>query len=179
MNLNKTCPKDSFPLPRIDQLVNATAGHKLLSFMDVYSKYNQISLYESDEEHTSFITNWGLYYYNAMSLDLKNARVTYQRLVNGIFKDLIGKSMEFYVDDMLVKSKIVGDQLEHLNQMFNILWKYWMKLNPLKCTFGVGLGKFLSFMLNQRGVEANFKKINYTLRDEFSQEAQSGYEPRR
>ena len=98
-----------------------------------------------------------------MSFGLKNAGVTYQRLVNGMFKYLIGKSMEVYVDNMLVKSKTAGDQIEHLNQMFNILQKYWTKLNPLKCAFGVGSDKFLGFMVNQRGIEANPKKINALL----------------
>ena len=92
--------------------------------MDEYSRYNRISMYEPNEEHTSFITNQGLYCYKVMSFGLKNARVTYQRLVNGMFKDLIGKSMEVYVDNMLVKSKAVRDHIEHLNQMFNILRKY-------------------------------------------------------
>ena len=96
-------------------------GHELLSFMDVYSEYNQIPMYEPDEEHTSFITDRGLYYYNEMSLGLENVGETYQRLVNRMFKDLIGKSVEVYVDDMLVKSKMVGDNIERLNQMFNIL----------------------------------------------------------
>ena len=73
-----------------------------------------------------------------MSFGLKNAGGTYQRLVNEMFKDLIGKSMEVYVDNILVKSKIAGDHIEHLNQMFNILWKYRIKLNPLKYAFGVG-----------------------------------------
>ena len=73
-----------------------------------------------------------------MSFGLKNAEATYYRLMNGMFKDLIGKSMEVYVDDMLVKSKTIGDHVEHLNQMFSILQKYQMKLNPLKCAFGVG-----------------------------------------
>ena len=128
-NLNKTCPKDNFPLPRIDQLIDVMAGYKLLSFMDAYSGYNQISKYEMDEEHTSFNTNRGLYCYKAMSFSLKNAGVTYQRLVNGMFKDLIRKSMEVYMDGMLVKSKMAGDHIEYLNQMFNILRKYQMKLN--------------------------------------------------
>ena len=120
-NLNKACPKDSFPLPQMDRLVDATIKHELLSFMDVYSGYNQIPMYEPDEEHTFFITDRGLYYYKVMSFGLKNARATYQRLVNMMFKDLIGKSMEVYVDNMLVKSKIAGDHVEHLKQMFNIL----------------------------------------------------------
>ena len=114
-NLNKEYPKDSFPLPRIDQLVDAIARHELLSFMDSYSKYNQILMYEPDEEYTSFITNRGLYCYKAMPFGLKNAGATYQRLVNEMFKDLIGKSIEVYVDDILVKSKTAGDHIEYLN----------------------------------------------------------------
>ena len=80
-----------------------------------------------------------------------------------MFRDLIGKSMEVYMDDMLVKSKMVWNHTEHLKQMFNILWKYQIKLNPLKCTFGVRLGKFLGFMVNQRGIEANPEKIKVLL----------------
>ena len=72
-DLNKACPKDSFPLPRIDQLVDATAGHELLSFMDTYSGYNQIRMDPKDEEKTSVITNQGLYCYNIMPFGLKNA----------------------------------------------------------------------------------------------------------
>ena len=124
MNLNRACPKDNFPLPRIDQLVYAMVGHELLSFMDMYSRYNQILMYEPDEEHTSFITDQGLYYYKAMPFCLKNAGVTYQRLVNRMFKDLIGKSIEVYMDDTPIKSKITRDDIKHLNQMFNILQKY-------------------------------------------------------
>ena len=72
-----------------------------------------------------------------MPFGLKNVKATYQKLVNGMFKDLIGKSIDVYVDDMLVKSKIVGYHIDHLNQMFNILREYRMKLNPLRCAFGV------------------------------------------
>ena len=80
-----------------------------------------------------------------------------------MFKDLIGKTMEVYVDDMLVKSRMVGDHVEHLSQMFNILPKYQMRLNLLKCAFGIGSGKFLSFMVNQQGIKANPKKIKAVL----------------
>ena len=83
--LNKACPKDSFPLPRIDQLVDLTAGHKLLSFMNAFSGYNQILMDKDDQEKTSFITNQGLYCYKVMPFGLKNAGATYQRLVNLIF----------------------------------------------------------------------------------------------
>ena len=79
IDLNKACPKDSFPLPRIDQLVDSTAGHKLLTFMDAISGYNQIKMAEEDQEKTAFITSQGLYYYKVMPFGLKNAGATYQR----------------------------------------------------------------------------------------------------
>ncbi|CAL8993565.1 unnamed protein product [Prunus brigantina] len=158
-DLNKACPKDSFPLPRIDQLVDATAGHELLSFMDAYSGYNQIFMDPADSEHTAFITDRGLYCYNVMPFGLKNVGATYQRLVNRIFAQHIGSIMEVYVDDMLVKSRTAGEHLENLALMFGILKSYRMRLNPTKCAFGVSSGKFLGFMISQRGIEANPEKI--------------------
>ncbi|KAK0591390.1 hypothetical protein LWI29_000931 [Acer saccharum] len=92
-DLNKACLKDSFPLPRIDQLVDAIAGHELLSFMDAYSGYNQIRMNKADEEKTSFTTDQGLYCYKVMPFRLKNAGATYQRLVNRIFARQIGKEV--------------------------------------------------------------------------------------
>ena len=84
-NLNKACPKDSYPLPRIDTLVDSTARHQLLSFMDAFSGYNQIKMEEADQENTSFVTSQGLFYYKVMPFGLKNARATYQRLMNKMF----------------------------------------------------------------------------------------------
>ncbi|XP_074374966.1 uncharacterized protein LOC141716663 [Apium graveolens] len=162
-DLNKACPKDSFPLPRIDQLVDSTAAHALLSFMDAYSGYNQIPMYEPDQEHTSFITDRGLYYYIAMPFGLDNVGATYQRLVNMMFKNQIGKTMEVYVDDMLVNSKVARDHIIHLSEMFNILRQFRMKLNPQKCIFGVESGKFLRFIVNHRGIEENPAKIKALL----------------
>ena len=103
-DLNKACPKDSFPLPRIDQLVDATTGHELLCFMDAYSRYNQIHMCPEDEDKTTFTMDYGLYCYKVMSFSLKNTRATYQQVVNKVFANLISKTMEVYVDDMLVKS---------------------------------------------------------------------------
>ncbi|KAI5315154.1 hypothetical protein L3X38_044330 [Prunus dulcis] len=160
-DLNKSCPKDSFPLPRIDQLVDATAGHELLSFMDAYSGYNQILMHPPDSEHTAFITDKGLYCYNVMPFGLKNAGATYQRLVNKIFIGYIGNIMEVYVDDMLVKSRTAEEHLQNLSIMLGILKDYRMRLNPKKCAFGVSSGKFLGFMISQRGIEANPKKIRH------------------
>ena len=113
-NLNKACPKDSYPLPRIDQLVDSTAGHRLLSFMDAFSGYNQIRMDEADQEKTSFVTSQGLFCYKVMPFGLKNAGATYQRLVNHMFHPQIGRNVEVYVDDMLVKSQ---DEEIHLDDL--------------------------------------------------------------
>ena len=113
-DLNRACPKDSFLLPRINQLVDSTTGHKLLTFMDAFSRYNQIKMVEEDQEKTAFITSQGLYCDKVMPFGLKNARDTYQRLVNKMFSKQIGKNMEVYVDDMLVKSK---EELTHLDDL--------------------------------------------------------------
>ena len=102
-DVNRACLKDSFPLPRIDLIADATAGHKLLSFMDAFSGYNQISMDPDDQENTSFVTGQGTYYYRVMPFGLKNAGATYQRLVNRMFQKQIGASMEVYIDDMLVQ----------------------------------------------------------------------------
>ncbi|CAL8174804.1 unnamed protein product [Prunus armeniaca] len=162
-NLNRACPKDSFPLPRIDQLVDATAGHALLSFMDAYSGYNQIFMHLEDQAHTSIITDRGLYCYKVMPFGLKNVGTTYQCLVNSIFAPLIGNTMEVYVDDMLVKSRTADQHIPNLSAMFAILKQYWIWLNPTKCAFGVASGKFLGFMISQRGIEANPEKIQAIL----------------
>ncbi|KAL2541248.1 Reverse transcriptase domain-containing protein [Abeliophyllum distichum] len=128
--------------------VDATSRHKLLSFMDAYSEYNQISMYLPDEEHTSFVTNKGLYCYKVMSFGLKNARATYQKLVNKMFASQLGSTMEVYMDDMLVKSLKVDDHIQHPEKTFRVLQAYRIRLNPLKCIFGIASGKFLGYMLS-------------------------------
>ena len=147
-DLNRAYPKDSYPLPRIDQLVDSTAGHKLLSFMDTFSGYNQIRMNEADQEKTSFVTSQGLFCYEVLLFGLKNARATYQRLVNHMFRPQIRRNIEVYVDDMLMKSLDEGKHLDDLQETFNTLRRYNMKLNPSKCAFGVVLRKFLRFMVS-------------------------------
>ena len=158
-DLNKVCPKDSFPLPRIDQLMDSTAGHKSLTFIDAFSGYNQINMAEEDQEKTAFITSQGLYCNKVMPFGLKNAGATYQRLVNKMFSQQIGKNMEVYVDDMLVRSKEELAHLDDLKETFANLKTHQMRLNPSKCVFGVASGKFLGFMVSQRGIEANPEKV--------------------
>ena len=121
IDLNIACPKDSFPLPRIDQLVDSIAGHELLTFMDSFSSYNQILMKKDDQEKTVFVTSQGLYCYKVMPFRLKNASATYQRLVNQMFSKQIGRNMEDYVDDMLVKRKEAKTHLADLQEAFDTL----------------------------------------------------------
>ena len=139
------------------------AGHELLSFMDAFLGYNQISMDPSDQENTSFITGWGTYCYRVMPFGLKNAGATYQRLVNGMFQKKIGTFMEVYINDMLVKSIKTELHITHLAKAFQVLKSYNMKLNPAKYLFGVPAGKFLGFIVNNRGIEANLDKIKVVL----------------
>ena len=150
-------------MPHIDQLVDSTMGHRLLSFMDTFSEYNQIRMDQTNQEKTSFVTSQGLFYYKVMPFDLKNAGATYQRLVNHVFHPQIGRNVEVYVDDMLVKSQDKGEHLNDLQETFDTLRQYSMKLNPSKCAFGVSSGKFLGFMVSHRGIKANPDKIQTIL----------------
>ena len=114
---------------------------------------------ESDQEKTSFVTSQGLFCYKVMSFGLKNIGTTYQRLMNKMFANQIERNVQVYVDDMLVKSRREDDHLEDLKETFNTLRSYNMKLNPSKCAFGVTVGKFLGFIVFQRGIETNPDKI--------------------
>ena len=116
-------------------------------------------MHEADQEKTSFVTSQGLFCYKVMPFDLKNAGATYQRLMNKMFVQQIGRNVQVYMDNMLVKSRREEDHLEDLKETFNTLRSYNMKLNPGKCAFGVMAGKFLGFMVSQRGIEANLNKI--------------------
>ena len=162
-DLNKACPKNSYPLPCIDQLVDSIVGYKLLSFMDAFSGYNQIRMDEIDQEKTSFITSQCLFCYKVMPFGLKNVGATYQRLVNQMFHPQIGRNVEVYVDDMLIKSLDEEKHLDDLQETFDTLRRYNMKLNPSKCAFGVSSGKILGFMVSYRGIEKNPNKIQVIL----------------
>ncbi|GAA0159713.1 hypothetical protein LIER_16427 [Lithospermum erythrorhizon] len=120
-------------------------------------------MYPEDEEKTVCITEYELYCWKVMSFGLKNAGATYQRMVNSIFATQIGRNMEIYVDDMLVKSKLRKDHLENLKEIFDQLRKSKLIINPDKCSFGVTLGKFLGYMIIERGVEPNPDQIKAIL----------------
>lgn len=158
-DLNKPCPRDHYPLPRIDQLVDSTAGCALSSMMDASQGYHQIQLAIEDQPCVSFITHMGTYYYTVMPFGLKNAGATYQRMVDFIFNGQLGRNMEAYVDDMLVKSERIDDNSTDLAESFVTMRRYGMRLNPLKCAFSVKACKFLGYMVTDRGIQVNPARV--------------------
>jgi hypothetical protein len=159
-SLNKACPKDSFPLPRIDQVVDSTARCETLCFLDAYSGYHQIAMCIADQLATSFVTSFGAYYYQTMPFGLKNTGATIQRCMRCVFGELIGRIIEAYVDDIVIKSKKTGDLVPDLTEVFTKLRQHGVKLNPKKYVFGVPRGMLLSFVVSERGIEANPEKIS-------------------
>jgi ribonuclease HI len=157
--LNKACPKVPYPLPRIDQIVDSTAGCETLSYLDAYSGYHQIKMKESDQLVTSFITPFGMYCYTTMPFGLRNAGATYQRCMNHVFGEHIGRAVEAYVDDIVVKTRKASDLLSDLEVTFRCLKAKSVKLNPEKCVFGVPRGMLLGFIVSERDIKANLEKI--------------------
>ncbi|KAM1024583.1 hypothetical protein ACFX2C_037845 [Malus domestica] len=147
--------ENDFPLPIIEIMVDATTGHEALSFMDGSSRYNQIRMALENKELTAFRTPKGIYCYKVMPFGLKNAEATYQRAMQKIFNDMLHKNVECYVDDVVVKTKKRLDHLKDLRIVFEKLQKYNLKMNPLKCAFGVTSGKFLDFIVKHRGNEVD------------------------
>lgn len=158
-SLNKHCPKDHFPLPRIDQIIDATSGCDRLSFLDAYSGYNQIRLKIEDEEKTAFITPYSVFCYKVMSFGLKNAGATYQRTMQACLIEQIGRNIYVYVDDIVITTRTEASLIDDLRETFANLNKYQIKLNPLKCAFGVLAGQLLGYLISARGIEANPEKI--------------------
>nr|GEW95853.1 reverse transcriptase domain-containing protein [Tanacetum cinerariifolium] len=157
-NLNKACPKDSYPLPEIDQNIESLEGFKLKCFLDAYKGYHQIRMAKEDEEKTSFHIEQGTFCYEKMPFGLKNSRATYQRLMDNVFISQLGRNIEIYVDDMVIKSKNEANLISDVAETFDTLRKANMKLNPKKCTFGVEAGQFLGYMITNEGIQANPKK---------------------
>jgi hypothetical protein len=158
-DLNRACPKDPFPLPRIDQIVDSTAGCDLLCFLDSFSGYHQIRMVVEDEEKTAFITPLGCFCYTWMPFRLKNAGATFQRVMRECMGSQMGHTVEAYIDDIIIKTKNQWSLINDFLETFNNLCKVQLKLNPEKCTFGVPSGKLLGFLVSHRGIEANPDKI--------------------
>jgi hypothetical protein len=162
-SLNKHCPKDPFPLPRIDQIIDSTARCARLSFLDAYSGYNQIKLKKEDEEKTAFITPYDVFCYPVMPFGLKNAGATYQRMMQNCLRSQIGCNIQVYIDDVVITTRKEESLISDLAETFDNLNRYKLKLNPTKCSFGVSVGQLLGFLVSARGLEANLEKIQTIL----------------
>ena len=146
-------------MPWIDQLVDAIVGHPQMSFLDAFQGYHQILLVMGDQEKMAFVTPIGNYHYKVMPFRLKNAGSTYQRMMTKMFESQLGKNIEIYIDDMVVKSKVVSEHVGDLGNIFEILKRHKLCLNASQCSFGVGSGKFLGYMVTHRGIEINLNQI--------------------
>jgi hypothetical protein len=166
IDLNKTCPKDDFPLLIIYSLVDAAASSELMSLLDCYSGYHQIWMKKEDEPNTSFITPSGTYCYLRMPERLKKARGSFSRMTAKVLHSQIGSNVLTYVDDIIVKSTKHENHVADLQETFANFRQAGLKLNPEKCVFGVKKGKFLGCLISTKGIEANPSKIEAILRME-------------
>jgi hypothetical protein len=160
-NLNRATPKDEYYMPIVDMLVNDSSGHKVISFLDGNVGYNQIFMTEEDMPKMAFRCPGfvGLFEWVVMTFGLKNAEATYQRAMNLIFHDLLDIIVEVYIDDIVVKSAGLDSHLADLCLAFERMCRFDLKMNPLKCAFGVSAGKFLGFIIYGNGIEIDPKKI--------------------
>jgi hypothetical protein len=158
-SLNKACPKDNFPLPWIDKIVDSAAGCEVMSLLDCFSGYLQIYMKEEDKANTSFITPFGTYYFIRMPEGLKDVGSTISRLTKTLLESQVGRNIFTYVDDIVVASKNKEDHLADLAEMFTNMRDAQLRLNPKKCVFGVRQGKILGYLVSRRGIEANPTKI--------------------
>ncbi|GKC13316.1 reverse transcriptase domain-containing protein [Tanacetum coccineum] len=162
-DLNKACPKDGYPLPEIDSKVESHCGYPFKCFLDAYKGYHQIKMAKEDEEKTAFITSQGIFCYSKMPFGLKNAGATYQRLVDKAFQKQIGRNLEAYVDDLVIKSCTEQEIIRDVEETFRTLRKINMKLNPKKCTFGMKEGVFLGYKVNSDGLTVCPDKVEAVL----------------
>ncbi|GJV09096.1 reverse transcriptase domain-containing protein [Tanacetum coccineum] len=153
-DLNNACPKDCYPLPEIERKVESLCGYSFKCFLDAYKGYHQIKMAKEDEEKTAFITSQGIFCYSKMPFGLKNAGSTYQRLVDKAFQRQIGRNLEVYVDDLVIKSRTEEEIIRDITETFKTLRQINMKLNPKKCTFGMQEGMFLGYKVSTNGLKA-------------------------
>ena len=130
-----------------------------MSFLDTFQGYHQISLALDDQEKTTFVTPTGNYHYKVMPFGLKNTGSTYQRMMTKVFEPQLGKNIEIYIDDLVVKSKLESEHVNDLGNIFKILRRHKLRFNASKCSFGVESWKFLGYMVTHCGIEANPDQI--------------------
>jgi hypothetical protein len=160
-NLNRAESKDEYPMPVTENLINRASGNKIISFLDGNVGYSQIFMAREDIAKTAF---WcpgfvGLFEWVVMTLGLKNAGATYQRALNLIIHDLLGIIFYVYIDNLVVKLAEFEGHLADLRSVFEKMRKYKLKMNLLKCAFGVSAGRFLGFIVHENGIEVDHKKV--------------------
>ncbi|GJY14948.1 reverse transcriptase domain-containing protein [Tanacetum coccineum] len=162
-DLNKAFPKDGYPLPKIDWKVGSLCGFPFKCFLDAYKGYHQIQMAKKDEEKTAFIISKGIFCYKKMPFGLRNVGETYQHLVDKAFHKQIGRNLEVYVDDLVIKSRTEDEIVRDIEETFKTLREINMKLNPKKCTFGVEEGMFLGYKVNTNGLKVCPDKVDAVL----------------
>jgi hypothetical protein len=160
MDLNKYCPKDDFSLSKIDKVVDSTAGCEIMALLDYFSGYYQIWLRKEDEEEISFIKPFGTYCYLRMPEGLKNAGLTFCRMMKAIIKDQMQRNIFAYVNNIVVASRRKETQIEDVPETFANMHKEQLKLNLEKCVFGVRKGNVLGCLISLKRIKANLDKIN-------------------
>jgi hypothetical protein len=173
-NLNRATPKDEYPMPIAEFLINRASWNRMICFLDGNAGYNQIFMSKEDNSKISFRcpSFVGLFEWIVMAFGLKNAGATYQRAMNLIFHDLLGTILEVDIDDLVVKSSSFENHMADLCLVFGRMRKYGLKMNPLKCTFGVSASRFLGFIMHEhviegdpmKGVQSLLGKIKYLRR---------------
>jgi hypothetical protein len=151
-DLNRATPMDGYPMPVADLLVDAAAGHKVISFMDGNAGYNQIFMAVEDISKIAFGCpgHIGLFEWIVLTFGLKNAGETYQRAMNYIFHEL---NVDIYIDDVVIKSLDHESHLADVSKTLECTRKYGLNMNPNKCAFGVSAGEFLGFLVHEGGIE--------------------------
>nr|GEW34514.1 reverse transcriptase domain-containing protein [Tanacetum cinerariifolium] len=145
--------KDCYPLLEIDWKVESLCGYPFKCFLDAYKGYHQIQLAKADEEKTAFHTGQEVYCYTKMPFSLKNVGATYQRLMDKAFESQMGRNIEVYVDDLVVKSRTEAEMVKDIEETLRTLRKINMKLNPKKCSFGLAEGVFLGYVITPEGIK--------------------------
>nr|GEX46179.1 reverse transcriptase domain-containing protein [Tanacetum cinerariifolium] len=157
-DLNKACPEDLYTFPEMDQKIESLMGFKYKFFLDAYKGYHRIQMATKDEEKTAFHTDEGVFCYTKIPFGLKNVRAMYQRLVDNILKGQIGRNLEGYVDDIVIKSKTELEMIKDVKETLLMLKKVTMKLNPKECSFRMEEGKILGYIVTFEGIRANPEK---------------------
>jgi hypothetical protein len=162
-NLNKATPKDEYSMSIADMLINNAFGHRVINFLGGNAGCNQIFMAGEDMSKMAFrcLGFISLFEWVVMTFGLKNSGATYQRAMNLIFHDLLEIILEIYIDNVVVKSDSMSSHLADLRLALERMCRYGLKMNPLKCAFGMSIGKFLGFIIHKHGIEIDPRKKEY------------------